>query len=346
MALLFSNNASGTLATTLGIGDSTLVLSSGEGLLFPTPTGGDTFLVTIQDSLGDLEICECTSKSSDILTITRARESTAAHEFAAGAVVEMRVTAGLLGTFVTDAALADYITTAAAESNYLRKDDNLDDVTNPTTARTNLGLGTAAVEADTKYAHRANNLSDLAAVATARTNLGLGAIAVEAVPLAVAKGGTGAITAEAARTSLGVLGAGAGHWTRAAALSVTSTDGSLIFDTLGFSTLTKGTYSVVTGLYTAASATVTLLVTVGIKITSVGPSGIIESIVKGPGTTVVARGASRSDAGSSSHDLSANVTSVVRLTTGQTMSAYVYSSATKNLDTNSAYTYLDIVELG
>ena len=42
------------------------------------------------------------------------------------------------------------------------------------TARTTLGLGTAAVQSDDRYAHRSNNLSDLASVSTARSNLGLG----------------------------------------------------------------------------------------------------------------------------------------------------------------------------
>ena len=42
------------------------------------------------------------------------------------------------------------------------------------TARTTLGLGTAAVQSDDRYAHRSNNLSDLANIAAARSNLGLG----------------------------------------------------------------------------------------------------------------------------------------------------------------------------
>ena len=42
------------------------------------------------------------------------------------------------------------------------------------TARTTLGLGTAAVQSDDRYAHRSNNLSDLTSIATARSNLGLG----------------------------------------------------------------------------------------------------------------------------------------------------------------------------
>jgi hypothetical protein len=50
--------------------------------------------------------------------------------------------------------------------------NNLSDVANAATARTNLGLGSAAVLASSAVAQTANNLSDLANAATARTNLG------------------------------------------------------------------------------------------------------------------------------------------------------------------------------
>lgn len=70
-------------------------------------------------------------------------------------------------------------TTVAAK---LAKASNLSDLTSTTTARTNLGLGSAAVLASTAVAQTANNLSDLASASTARTNLGLGTSAVLDVP--------------------------------------------------------------------------------------------------------------------------------------------------------------------
>ncbi len=77
----------------------------------------------------------------------------------------------------------------------LVKANNLSDLTNAATARTNLGLGTAAVQASSAFdaagaaasaqsnainasCQRASNLADLANPSTARGNLGLGTGAV------------------------------------------------------------------------------------------------------------------------------------------------------------------------
>jgi len=90
----------------------------------------------------------------------------------------------------------------------LAKASNLSDLVSPSTARTNLGLGSAATQADTYFLQAANNLSDLASVTTARSNLGLGSIATQnasnvsitggsitgITDLAVADGGTGVST--------------------------------------------------------------------------------------------------------------------------------------------------------
>lgn len=56
--------------------------------------------------------------------------------------------------------------------------NNLSDLVSAATARTNLGLGSAAVQATSFFLQSANNLSDLGSAGTARTNLGLGTAAV------------------------------------------------------------------------------------------------------------------------------------------------------------------------
>ena len=79
------------------------------------------------------------------------------------------------------------ITQTQGDARYARQSENLDDLDNAATARTNLGLGSAATQessafltqdgGDSRYLNEASNLSDLPSAATARTNLGLGTAA-------------------------------------------------------------------------------------------------------------------------------------------------------------------------
>jgi hypothetical protein len=100
MAQKLSNNASSTLLTAITSGSTSLVLAAGGGAAFPSPTGGDYFLVTVENG-SNREIIKITARSSDTLTTSagnRAQESTTAQSFAAGSTVELRVTAGTLTT--------------------------------------------------------------------------------------------------------------------------------------------------------------------------------------------------------------------------------------------------------
>lgn len=82
--------------------------------------------------------------------------------------------------------------------------NNLSDVSNAGTSRTNLGLGTAATKASGDFAQVANNLSDVTA-STARTNLGLGTAAVQNVgAFAQVANNLSDVTASTARTNLGL----------------------------------------------------------------------------------------------------------------------------------------------
>ena len=67
----------------------------------------------------------------------------------------------------------------AASTDFLQVSNNLSDLNNAGTARTNLGLGTASTAASSDFLAVSNNLSDLNNAGTARTNLGLGTAATQ-----------------------------------------------------------------------------------------------------------------------------------------------------------------------
>lgn len=94
--LLFANNADSTLKTGVLATDVVLLLADGTGSRFPAAGGGDTFFITLIDDLGNVEIVECTERTGDALTVVRARDGTSARSFAAGSVVDHRVTAEVL----------------------------------------------------------------------------------------------------------------------------------------------------------------------------------------------------------------------------------------------------------
>ena len=98
--LLFANNAFSTLAGPIANTAIAVNLASGSGVLFPSPSAGQYFCLTLIDAATGLlnEITHCTSRSGDTLTIVRAQEGTTALNWAAGDLAQNLVTAGTMAT--------------------------------------------------------------------------------------------------------------------------------------------------------------------------------------------------------------------------------------------------------
>jgi hypothetical protein len=93
MTIKFTNNAISTLASGITNSATSITVASGDGSKFPSLTGSEYFRATLIDASNNLEIVKVTARSSDVLTVTRAQESTTARAFSTGDRIELRITA-------------------------------------------------------------------------------------------------------------------------------------------------------------------------------------------------------------------------------------------------------------
>jgi hypothetical protein len=93
MGIKLTNNAFGTLAAGINSSATSITLTSGQGARFPTLSAGDYFYATLIDTSNNLEIVKCTARSTDVLTVVRAQESTTARAYNTGDRIEIRITA-------------------------------------------------------------------------------------------------------------------------------------------------------------------------------------------------------------------------------------------------------------
>lgn len=116
----FANNASSRAATPITAADPSVQVLPGEGGKFPTVVAPDFFMVTLEDRrTGQIEICKCTSRSGDLLLITRAQEGTVAQGFYQYATVSNRLTAGMMNQLVSAAGVPE---APVDTKTYARKD--------------------------------------------------------------------------------------------------------------------------------------------------------------------------------------------------------------------------------
>jgi hypothetical protein len=113
MGIKVANNANATLAASITSSATSITVTSGQGARFPTLSAGDYFYATLIDVSNNLEIVKVTARSTDVLTVTRAQESTTARAYSTGDRIELRLTAQ---TFI-DAALAVLPSTVSDQAN-------------------------------------------------------------------------------------------------------------------------------------------------------------------------------------------------------------------------------------
>jgi len=91
---LYTNNAATYLAFGITNTATTMQVSANAGNLFPNPTGGDYFYVSLISLSGPIiEIVKCTARSGDIFTIERGQEGTSPLYWNMGDNVQLRITA-------------------------------------------------------------------------------------------------------------------------------------------------------------------------------------------------------------------------------------------------------------
>jgi hypothetical protein len=138
---LFANNATSKLSGILTQGGTVMICSGGDGNKFPTPTDGDYFLATLytKDAYANeqkVEVVKVTSRSGDSMVIER----------------DVELLTGEVGGNAyngsTEEVFLELRWTALGASSTLQIDDNLASLTDPETARSNLGLGNVDNTAD------------------------------------------------------------------------------------------------------------------------------------------------------------------------------------------------------
>ena len=102
--IIFANNAATTTAGAIAAGATAINVASGTGALFPVPGSGQFFALTLSNQTQE-EITYCTSRTGDVVTVTRGQEGTTALAWPAGTTIANLWTAGSAALLVQAAQL-------------------------------------------------------------------------------------------------------------------------------------------------------------------------------------------------------------------------------------------------
>ena len=173
-SILYGDAGGLVSAVTIGSG-----LSFSGGTLTATGSGGTVTSVAMDGGTTGLTYTGSPITTSGTITLGGTLEVT---NGGTGATTEADARTNLgvaIGSDVQayDAGLADIADLAVTDGNFIVGNGTNWVAESGATARTSLGLGTAATQNTGDFLQVSNNLSDLGSASTARTNLGLGAIA-------------------------------------------------------------------------------------------------------------------------------------------------------------------------
>ena len=139
---------------------------------------------------------------------------------------------------------------------------------------------------------------------------------------------------------------GEGRWYRSTTQALSAaTEATVVYNAAAVDTLTRGTFSTSTGIYTAGSDGATILVSAGISVDSQGLGDDSYVQVQQNGTDVGTRGNATVFSGYGASSQMSTTTVVVVLTAGQDMRVRAYNSSAKNLEAGQGKTVVSIVEL-
>lgn len=99
--IVFTNNASATLAASISASDLTIQVAFGFGRLFPNPSGNEYFMASLEDNAGNIEIVRVTGRAGDNLTVQRAQDGSTARAFTLRTTrVELRLVKAVMEEFL------------------------------------------------------------------------------------------------------------------------------------------------------------------------------------------------------------------------------------------------------
>jgi hypothetical protein len=139
---------------------------------------------------------------------------------------------------------------------------------------------------------------------------------------------------------------GEGRWYRSSVQALSAaTEATVAYNASAVDTLTRGTFSTSTGIYTAGSDGATIFVTAGISVDAqaMGDDSYVQ--IQQNGTDVGTRGNATVFSGYGASTQQSSCQAVVVLTSGQQMRVRAYNTSAKNLEAGQGKTAVSIVEL-